>query len=582
MAETMVLYNDIARDLATDQHSREREKTIIATRLQYDLISQMGAYAQVQKNRLTVYAHIEQQQTDHLLDFLQQTLKSLLESLGSEIMGVALGNVKDNTYRHLLCEGKMPWLTGGPHAADHPIKVAPEFQQAWIDEQALMVNNLHQETQLPSSFQGECQSLGIRSVGLFVMHDQQGRPQSLLLVCGRFPGYFLSEETGDFWQKIADLIGRLQVNIGHSSNPRQHRLSDEIHFRQLLAKGKVEMYYQPIVDPNTGRTVKVEALARLCDGGSIISPGKFLPAFGIPQLRALFDTGLARIREYLIDLNVPCTINLPTEIMADTRWLKLLPEYLTGIGLDAQRIGLEILESSLTDHPDICQALFVIREAQYPILLDDVGAGESSLLRLSTLPISGIKIDQRFVRSLQQGFENLDLILALRMITLQRGLDCIIEGVENSEIVDTLSCIPTVLHQGYFYSKPMTITALAEWMACEVQERSLEPLPKTLYGWYGCHVRKELSIRDALYTIPDLINIDALQNAEMCPLHGIIHQIGGGEELVQLHQEWHLNYAQAASQLQSGFSMDTLREDLDATRNKLRTLIERKIGLRPA
>ena len=125
------------------------------------------------------------------------------------------------------------------------------------------------------------------------------------------------------------------------------------------------------------------------------------------------------------------------------------------MGATPQRISLEILESALSDDKQIKTALHTLKEAGYSILLDDVGAGESSLLRLATLPVTGIKIDQSFVRSLQHNFEYLDFILTLRSLAAQRGLKCIAEGVETLAQLDFLRGHDCDEVQGFLLGRPM-------------------------------------------------------------------------------------------------------------------------------
>lgn len=201
LAESESLYHAMATALVAHHPEAEPCRAVINTRLQYDLICQIKAYTREQNDQLAIYTRIEQHLADSPLDWLQSALEILLKGMEAMIVGVALGRVKNHTYRHLLAQGKVPWQGDESPASGYPIKVTPEFQQAWMDEQALMANNLHQDTPLPASFREECRLLGVRSAALFIAHGPQGVPQSLLLVSGRFPGYFLVEENQKFLAK---------------------------------------------------------------------------------------------------------------------------------------------------------------------------------------------------------------------------------------------------------------------------------------------------------------------------------------------------------------------------------------------
>lgn len=583
LAESAILYMDIASTLTAGTAEQSRLKSVLYRRMQFDLITQIEMYALVQHKRTDAYDHIAKQgNTGTLLDYMQDTLDTLLNAFDKDVAGAAFGRVKNGNYRHLIAKGRVPFNAIDPLLPNYPTVALPELVQKWFEEQPLIINSLHGDPEVPAELRSECMSEGIRSFGFFLLHDLLGAPKAYLLVCSAYPGYFQNIGMMYYWQQIADLTGINFDFMERSPIRRRHRLADGFRFRQLLAKNNVQMCYQPIIDPTTGRTVKLEALARLKDSDEIISPAMFLPAFGANQLRDLFDIGITEVMEDLHKLpdNPPlCSINLPPEGMLDRDWFKELPEHLIRIGASPEYVSLEILESTLQDDQEVLDQFFALKKAGYSILLDDVGAGESSLLRLVKLPISGIKIDQSFVRSLQYSFENLDLILSLRFLALQRGLECVAEGVENADIVDTLASIRGggILFQGYAFAKPLSPNALADWLGHDAERQPLPNIPQSLYGWYSRHVERLFVMRNALYTISDLISIDRLQDAERCPLHAIIPYIGGDKEIEQAHFDWHASYANFVAKIQAGASANELSRAMEISKQALRKLIEGKI-----
>ena len=583
LAESSILYTDIVKTLTTGIANEDVLKNIISRRLQFDLITQIEVYATIQNNRLDLYNHIAQLNHNGTpLDFIQDSLEKLINYFGKGAVGFAFGSVKNGTCRHLLAKGRVPFGADNTRDQGYPTFKIRQIAQAWFDEKSYVKNSLHGKTDIPVELKEACINNGIRSFGFFLLHDLQYAPKGYLLVCGNHPSYFMNKSMLFYWQQLADLIGASLDLLETSTARRRNRLSNGVHYRQLLARQQVEMHYQPIVDPATGKTVKMEALARLKEGDRILPPDMFLPAFGANQLRDLFEIGLSHIQNdmsRLSDKPPLCSINLPPEAMLDLEWLKALPDCLLKEGATPQRICLEILESSLHDDKEVLDHIFALQEAGYSILLDDVGAGESSLLRIVNLPVSGIKIDQSFVRSLQHSFENLDLILSLRFLALQRGLECVAEGVENENIIDVFSSMDggRPLLQGYAFSKPMPSYELAGWLQKDKKRQPLWQTPKTLYGWYSRHVERLFTMRNALCTIGDLISIEQLQDAERCPLHAVISDVGGDAEIEQTHREWHANYARFTSLIQAGTKAQELWQAMEVSKLKLRKLIERKI-----
>ncbi len=583
LTESMGFYGDVIQTLIQDTPHPDNIASIITRRLQYDLIVQIKAYSRVEEDRLRAFQELTELQSQSLTqqEYLIEALNILFGKFSEELTGIAVGQVNDKHYQHLQFKGQLPFLPESGTAPPPVIQIA-EIQQLWFDEASLLLNNLHSPCRLPDTMLAECRQYGLRSLGMILMHDNHHIPDGFLMIGGRFPGYFINQNTQHYWQEIADLI--CHAYLAAEQSPPQPKIvtetqpvNQDIYFRQLLSQHQVEMFYQPIIHPATGDTVKVEALARLKNDDQIIAPGLFLPSLGARQLRDLFEIGLEQIAQHSHETFMRYSINLPTEIIADTAWLQGLPHKLEQLGIDKNVLSLEILESSLTDNPAIKQVLFELQEAGYAILLDDVGAGESSLLRLAHLPVNGIKIDQSFTRSLQYNFENLDFIISLRALALQRGLECIVEGVETTDIMDTLGHMDELYQQGYAFAKPLSHQALSQWLSRDKEGQPLGPFPQTLYGWYGRHVERFLSARQALSAIPDLLSVEQLHNAEQCPLHAIIPDIGGDDEIIEAHYRWHQQFAHFARLRKQGESMHTLWPAMENSKYELRKLIERKL-----
>ena len=64
------------------------------------------------------------------------------------------------------------------------------------------------------------------------------------------------------------------------------------------------------------------------------------------------------------------------------------------------------------------------------VLMDDFGAGFSSLGILAELPIAGIKCDRLFVRELPQDRRRQILLRHISALASEFGLSVVVEGVE--------------------------------------------------------------------------------------------------------------------------------------------------------
>lgn len=580
LSDASLLYAQTIGEGLPPEHAHLPLHWVINQRFQHDLMGQLDAFAQWEHTRLALLEDVVMlgYEASHVLDYVQQVLATVHEQ--GAVVGVALGGIRNGTYRHLLATGQVLY-DAEEGLGVYPTVAAPYLQQAWFDEKPLVIPSVAQTDVLTPELQAECERLGVRSMGLWPTRSAQGAPDACLFVFSRWPGHFANPTQQRYWQRLADQIGMTMEGLARHGGKRRHRLSDGLHYRHLLAQGRVGMLYQPIVDPRQRKVVKVEALARLQnDDASMISPDTFLAAFGATQLMDLFEATLARTIEDLARpglAGVHASVNLPTEVMRQTDGLLGLPERVARLGGDAQRLGFEIIESALTDDPEMLDALHALRQAGFAILLDDVGSGESSLLRLATLPVTGIKIDQSFVRPLHHNFDKLDFILTLALLAEQRGLDCVAEGVETAGIYDMLGSLDRLWLQGYAIARPMGAADLGAWIDA-FERQPLPSFPNSLHGWYSRHVARLFVMRQALTTLTDVIDVRILADATCCPLHSILARLGGGAELEAAHIAWHRDYAKftamARDAASRGEGSEPLRQAMEASRQYLRCLVQ--------
>jgi EAL domain-containing protein (putative c-di-GMP-specific phosphodiesterase class I) len=98
------------------------------------------------------------------------------------------------------------------------------------------------------------------------------------------------------------------------------------------------------------------------------------------------------------------------------------------------------------------------------IALDDFGTGYSSLALLKDLPLDTIKIDQSFVRHLDEG-ANRHLIRVMVAIGSELGLDVVAEGVETETDRQRLVELGVGRMQGYLFARPLGEEEFVGWIA---------------------------------------------------------------------------------------------------------------------
>ena len=97
--------------------------------------------------------------------------------------------------------------------------------------------------------------------------------------------------------------------------------------------------------------------------------------------------------------------------------------------------------------------------------MDDFGTGYSSLSYLRSFPFDKIKIDQSFVRDLTERPDSIAIIRAVAGLGLSFGMITTAEGVETQEQLDKMRSEGCNEVQGYFFSKPVPASQIAELLA---------------------------------------------------------------------------------------------------------------------
>ena len=115
---------------------------------------------------------------------------------------------------------------------------------------------------------------------------------------------------------------------------------------------------------------------------------------------------------------------------------------------------LEIAETDIIhDFEGTRQTLNQLRELGAQIVLDDFGAGYSSLQMLSDLPIDGLKIDRSYVARIDTDWRVRSLVTSLADFARSTNMIVVAEGVETPSQADFLARIGIDRGQGFLFSK---------------------------------------------------------------------------------------------------------------------------------
>lgn len=250
--------------------------------------------------------------------------------------------------------------------------------------------------------------------------------------------------------------------------------------RAAMENGGIRLHFQPVVEMETGEVQGYEALVRCLDrAGQEIPPPLLIRAaeesglsiaLGALILRRACETivALQEKRPQLKDLWI--SVNAGAQQMADSSFPALAARILEETGLTPSLLHLEITETAIiSDFDHVFPVLEKLKALGIHLKLDDFGTGYSSLNYLHRLPADSLKIDRSFVTELgspevpqdsRGGAES--IIRAIIALGQELGYEIIVEGVETREQVNKLLALGCRYAQGYYYSKPVSVSTLLE------------------------------------------------------------------------------------------------------------------------
>ena len=242
------------------------------------------------------------------------------------------------------------------------------------------------------------------------------------------------------------------------------RLELEKELRAALNDDLLHVLYQPIVDVSQRRIIRMEALVRWQHPTlGFLSPSDFIPLAEdiglIEQLgEAVLRNACVTAQELaLAGYQIGVSVNVNPRQLLSRQFVDTVSQILHDTKLPASSLILEITESAIvSDTAHTANILNQIKALGISIALDDFGTGYSSLTLLRELPIDILKIDKSFIRTLDQNINDLTITQAMIGLGKNLGLSIIAEGVETEQQVKILVDHQCYVHQGYYFSRPVS------------------------------------------------------------------------------------------------------------------------------
>ncbi|MBX9704942.1 MAG: EAL domain-containing protein, partial [Gammaproteobacteria bacterium] len=242
------------------------------------------------------------------------------------------------------------------------------------------------------------------------------------------------------------------------------RLQLEGQLQQALERNELILHYQPQASLQTGHIIGVEVLVRWMHPTlGLIPPNEFIPiceetGLILPIGEWILETACRQAVEWQ-DAGVGplrIAVNLSGRQFSKPGLATTVMQILDKTGLEPSLLELELTESIFMQGTDeVIAILQSLRKLGVSLSVDDFGTGYSSLSYLRRFPMTAVKIDQSFVKSITSDADAAGLVRSIISMAHELRLSVIAEGVETEGQLAFLTNHACDEVQGYFLSRPL-------------------------------------------------------------------------------------------------------------------------------
>jgi diguanylate cyclase (GGDEF)-like protein/PAS domain S-box-containing protein len=315
------------------------------------------------------------------------------------------------------------------------------------------------------------------SIGIAMSTPAHERPEDLL-------------KDADVAMRRAKALGGSRCEVFDEALHTQAvgRLRLEADLRTALAERQFRVLYQPVLRLDTRSVVSFEALLRWDhptqglispyrfieaaeDTGILVSVGHWLILQACMQLRdwdAAASSGQVMFGQPMSG-QPNITVNVSARQFADARLVDDIQSALQESGVDPSRLQLEITENVAAADPKLTvTVLSHLKHLGIGMILDDFGAGTTSLRGLREFRVEAVKIDRSLVREMLTDRVVGDTVELIITLAHKMKLKAIAEGIETARQVERLLEVGCEFGQGHYFSEAMEAKAAQEFMRQQI------------------------------------------------------------------------------------------------------------------
>jgi predicted signal transduction protein with EAL and GGDEF domain len=271
-------------------------------------------------------------------------------------------------------------------------------------------------------------------------------------------------------------LGRLAMVYGRAeTDTTSRRLAILVAMHEALCdparSDEIAVLYQPQVELATGRLVGVEALVRWTHPELGDVPTDELIEAIEPSVvmhlltRHVLRKAVRQVAEWNgRGRSLRVAVNASVRDLHDPAFVDELDSLIRSWGVPPTQLTIEITERMVIGaDPQVTRTAERIAGLGLGLSLDDFGTGFASLDQLRTLPLTEVKIDRSYVDRLATSPGEWAIVVSVHSMAQSLRLAVVAEGVEDSSTAQTLTQLPGVLGQGWYFGRPMTAASVEQW-----------------------------------------------------------------------------------------------------------------------
>lgn len=242
--------------------------------------------------------------------------------------------------------------------------------------------------------------------------------------------------------------------------------------RRAIENREFELHFQPKISMDNEQIQGLEALVRWnSERLGFVSPAEFITyAEDTGLIIPLSELIIEKACEAVIQMQqygwkTPVAINISSIHFKQQNFLESIQTILERYNMPANNFEIEVTERTVMNSAnETVSKLVRLKQLGFKISIDDFGTGYSSLSYLVRFPLDCLKIDRSFIQHIGSLDEKQAVVDAIIQMSHRLKMKVVAEGVEQAQQVDILRKMNCDIIQGYYYSKPLPLNELMEFM----------------------------------------------------------------------------------------------------------------------